>query len=266
MPLTSAQAEVLRRIASNRSPDSYVAGATVLHRDADSPRFSDDIDLFHDLDDSIAQSAAADAISLQNAGYLFSWLLRTPTFQRALVEIADQQLKMEWAYDSAFRFFPVQKDDLCGYRLHDTDAATNKVLALAGRSEIRDFVDVLHLHDTYLSLGALVWAASGKDPGFTPELLLDQMGRHVAYQQTDLDRLSLRKPLDLRRLKLRWIAAVEAATTTLSKLPPEEVGCLYLGPDLRPRNPDPASPDFPRITRHYGRVRGAWPTLSRYLG
>ena len=217
MPLTSAQAEVLRRIASNRSPDSYVAGATVLHRDADSPRFSDDIDLFHDLDDSIAQSAAADAISLQNAGYLFSWLLRTPTFQRALVEIADQQLKMEWAYDSAFRFFPVQKDDLCGYRLHDTDAATNKVLALAGRSEIRDFVDELHLHDTYLSLGALVWAASGKDPGFTPELLLDQMGRHVAYQQTDLDRLSLRKPLDLRRLKLRWIAAVEAATTTLSK-------------------------------------------------
>lgn len=89
------------------------------------------------------------------------------------MEIADQQLKMEWAYDSAFRFFPVQTDDLCGYRLHDADAATNKVLALAGRSEIRDFVDVLHLHDTYLSLGALVWAASGKDPGFTPEFLLD---------------------------------------------------------------------------------------------
>ena len=266
MPLTSAQAEILRHIASNRSPESYVAGATVLHRDADSPRFSDDIDLFHDLDDSIAQSAAADAKSLRHAGYVFSWLLHTPTFQRGLVEIADQQLKIEWAYDSAFRFFPVQKDDLCGYRLHDADAATNKVLALAGRSEIRDFVDVLHLHDTYLSLGALVWAASGKDPGFTPEFLLDQMGRHVAYQQSDLDRLNLTNPLDLRRLKVRWIAAVEAATTTLNKLPPEEVGGLYLGPDLRPRTPDPASPDFPRLTRHFGRVRGAWPTISPYLG
>ena len=266
MPLTSAQAEILRQIASNRSPESDVADATVLHRDADSPRFSEDIDLFHDLDDSIVQSAAADAESLRHAGYVFSWVLRTPTFQRALVEIADQQLKMEWAYDSAFRFFPVQKDDLCGYRLHGADAATNKVLALAGRSEIRDFVDVLHLHDTYLSLGALVWAASGKDPGFTPEFLLDQMGRHVAYRQTDLDRLSLRKPLDLRRLKLRWIAAVDSATTTVSKLPPEEVGCLYLGPDLQPRTPDPASPDFPRLTRHYGRVREAWPNISPYLG
>ena len=42
MPLTSSQAEILRQIAANRSPESYVAGATVLHRDADSPRFSED--------------------------------------------------------------------------------------------------------------------------------------------------------------------------------------------------------------------------------
>lgn len=264
MPLSSAQVDLLRRIAANRSPESYVAGAAVLHRAADSPRYSEDLDLFHDLENSIAQSAAADAESLRHAGYAFSWLLRTPTFQRALVEIAGQQLKVEWAYDSAFRFFPVQKDELCGYRLHDADAATNKVLALAGRSEIRDFVDVLHLHGTYLSLGALAWAACGKDPGFTPEFLLDQMGRHVAYQQTDLDRLSLREPLDLRKLKRRWIAAVDSAATTVSKLFPEEVGCLYLGPDLQPRTPDPASPDFPRLARHYGRVRGAWPTISPY--
>jgi hypothetical protein len=43
----------------------------------------------------------------------------------------------------------LEQDALCGYRLHDADAATNKMLALAGRSEVRDFVDVLHLHETY---------------------------------------------------------------------------------------------------------------------
>ena len=32
MPLSTIQADVLRLIAANRSPDSYVAGATVLHR------------------------------------------------------------------------------------------------------------------------------------------------------------------------------------------------------------------------------------------
>ena len=56
-----AQAALLRRITSNRSPESYVAGATGLHRAADTPRFSEDLDLFHDLEDSIAQSAGSDA-------------------------------------------------------------------------------------------------------------------------------------------------------------------------------------------------------------
>ena len=135
------------------------------------------------------------------AGYELSWLLRTPSFHRALVTAAGRQLKIEWAHDSAYRFFPVQRDDLCGYRLHDADAATNKVLALAGRSEIRDFVDILHLHATYLSLGALAWAAGGKDPEYTPQFLLDYACRHVAYTQEDLDRLSLREPLDLGEMK-----------------------------------------------------------------
>ena len=99
-----------------------------------------------------------------------------------------QELKIEWAQDSAFRFFPVQEDDECGFRLHQADAAVNKVLALAGRQEIRNFVDTLHLHDTYLHLAALAWAACGKDPGFTPGFLLDQAGRHVAYTQADVDR------------------------------------------------------------------------------
>jgi hypothetical protein len=85
----------------------------------------------------------------------------------------------------------VQKDAFCGYRLHDADAATNKILALANRIEIRDFVDVLHLHQTYLTLGALVWAACGKDAGFTPEFLLDQVSRHTACTQADVERLQV---------------------------------------------------------------------------
>ena len=264
MPLTRMHTELLALIAANRNPESYVAGATVLHIAEDTPRFSDDLDLFHDLEDSVAQSAETDAATLRGAGYEVAWLLRTPSFYRALVRAAGQQLKVEWAHDSAYRFFPVQRDDLCGYRLHDADAATNKVLALAGRSEIRDFVDVLHLHATYLSLGALAWAACGKDPGYTPQFLLDYACRHVAYTQEDLDRLSLREPLDLGAMKRRWLAAVEEARATVTSLPPEEVGSLYLGPDGQPQTPEVTSPRFHQLTRHTGRVRGAWPTVSRY--
>lgn len=261
MPLTSIQAHVLKAISANRSPESYLAGATVLHRDSDTPRFSQDLDLFHDLEESVALCAETDAVTLRDAGYDFSWVLRTPAFYRAVLSAQGQQLKIEWAQDSAFRFFPVQEDDHCGYHLHYADAALNKLLALAGRQEIRDFVDILHLHDSYLHLGAMAWAACGKDPGFSPGFLLDQAGRHVAYTQADMDRLNLREPLDLKSLKKRWLGALEEAQQLVDALPPDEVGCLYLDAEQSPVTPDPAS-GFIALRRHHGSIRGAWPTVG----
>jgi len=264
MPLSDIQARVLKLIASNRSPESYLAGATVIHRAADTPRFSQDLDFFHDIADSIARSADQDVASLSHAGYAVSWLLRTPTFHRAVISADKQQLKIEWAQDSAFRFFPVQKDERLGYRLHDADAAVNKILALAGRDEIRDFVDVLHLHKTYLSLGAMVWAACGKDPGFTPEFLLDHVSRHTAYTQADLNRLRLRVPIDLITMKQDWLTASTAARQLLAALPPEEIGCLYLDKNKNPVTPDVSSGEFRTLIRHVGCIRGAWPQVSPY--
>jgi hypothetical protein len=264
MPISDLQARILKQIAANRSPESYLAGATVLHRADNTPRFSQDLDFFHDLEDCVAHSAEQDAATLTDAGYTLSWLLRTPTFYRAVVTVENQRLKIEWAQDSAFRFFPVQQDESCGYRLHETDAAVNKVLALAGRDEVRDFVDVLHLHDYYLSLGAMAWAACGKDPGFTPEFLLDHASRHTVYTQADVDRLSLREPLEIRTLKQRWFAAVEDAQRLFALLPPDEIGCLYLNPEQVPATPDPTSANFPKMIRHTGSIHGAWPTVASY--
>lgn len=249
-------------LAACRSPESYLAGATVIHRSAESPRFSQDLDFFHDIADSVAQSAESDATVLRNAGLTLEWLLRTPTFFRAVVSGGKETLKLEWAQDTAFRFFPVQADTFCGYRLHDADAAINKVLALAGREEVRDFVDILHIQDAYLSIGALVWAACGKDPGYTPAFLLDHAGRHVCYAQEHLDRLSLRVPLDLKELKQRWLGAVDQARRLIATLPEADIGCLYLAPDGRPVTPDATNPDFAGLHRHFGSVRGAWPLAS----
>jgi hypothetical protein len=262
MPVSEIQSKVLRCVAANRSPENYLAGATVLHRNDDTPRFSQDLDFFNDVADSVAQSAEADANSLVAAGYALVWQVRMPTFQRAIVTSGDSQLRVEWAQDSAFRFFPVVEDEECGYRLHEADAAVNKLLALAGRDEIRDFVDVLHLHDTYLSVGALAWAACGKDPGFTPQMVLEQAGRHCAYTQSDIDRLDLRVPLDLRELKSRWLAAVDDANRLTASLPPEELGCLYITSNQVPVTPVPEDPDFAGLTRHMGSLRGTWPTVS----
>jgi len=261
MPISDFQSEILRCIAANRSPDSYLAGGTVLHRDENSPRYSQDLDFFHDVEESVALSAEKDAEVLAGSGYALDWLLRTPTFHRALVRVKNRQLRIEWAHDSAFRFFPVEEDPHLGFRLHAADAATNKVLALAGRSEVRDFVDVIHLQETYLPLGALAWAACGKDPGFTPDFLLEQVARHSAYTQADFDRLDLREPLDCQDLKRTWLAMLDDARCLVDSLPANEIGCLYLDKEQRPICPDPESGEFVAITRHRGSVRGAWPVV-----
>ena len=40
-----------------------------------------------------------------------------------------------------------------------------------------------------------------------------------------------------------------------------EVGCLYLDGANHPVRPNPGSPVFPRLKRHFGSVKGAWPRV-----
>jgi hypothetical protein len=46
VPLSRIQTDILRLLAVHRDPESYVARASPLNRDA--PRISGDIDVFHD--------------------------------------------------------------------------------------------------------------------------------------------------------------------------------------------------------------------------
>jgi hypothetical protein len=72
---------------------------------------------------------------------------------------------------------PVISSEVFGYQLHPVDLAINTLLALVGRDEPRDLLDTLHCHSDVLALGALAWAASGKDPGSSPGSLLDLLRR-----------------------------------------------------------------------------------------
>ena len=81
----------------------------------------------------------------------------------------DAATRFEWVVDSDFRFFPTMRDETFGYVLHPIDLAMNKVMAAAGRREVRDLVDLVTVHETILPLGAVVWAAVEKSPGYTPE-------------------------------------------------------------------------------------------------
>jgi hypothetical protein len=167
---------------------------------------------------------------------------------------------MDWAHESAFRFFPVQANDLTGWELHWADAATNKVLAAAGRDKPRDAFDVLHWHHNPLGLGALVWGAVGKDPGFSPDLLLDEMIRNARLSPKDVAKLSLERPVDPVELATRFRAACREARELVAKLPVETVGALFVDEAGEPIDPDPEDPST-MARPHFGCERGCWPSF-----
>lgn len=80
-----------------------------------------------------------DAAVLETDSYALEWTDTQETLQRATVSKHGRATKVDWALDSAFRFFPVLPDAELGFVLHPLDGAANKPLALAGRGELRDY-------------------------------------------------------------------------------------------------------------------------------
>ena len=124
-----------------------MAGGTAIHQEKDSLRYSQDIDLFHESDEAVTKSFKKDKKILLENGYRVKELITEPSFYRALVQKGKDSLKLEWVRDTAFRFFPVLEDPELGFRLHPIDLAVNKCLTLANRTEVRDLLDILVLHE-----------------------------------------------------------------------------------------------------------------------
>lgn len=261
MPLSDIQAAILRRLAASRNPESYVAGATPLHRDG--PRLSDDIDIFHDREEAVAIAAAADANLLESHGFTIRWLRREPGLHVVQAGLGLDVTRLEWARDSDFRFFPTQADPLFGWRLHVADLATNKALAAAGRREPRDLLDLIFIDQRHLPLAAVLWAAVGKDEGYSPESLLDEIRRNARYRADDFSGLTIIDGMDAGAALRRFRAALDTAEEAMRGLPPGSEGCLFLaqGVPVLPDNAGSAS-----VTRHEGRRRGHWPSSSEIGG
>lgn len=254
MPLSKIQTDILRLLASHRDAESYVAGATPLNRDA--LRYSADIDVFHDREERVAAAALDDAQVLIAAGYRVSWLRQLPLIYTAEVTQSDAGTRLEWVVDSDFRFFPTMRDETFGYLLHPVDLATNKVMAAAGRREVRDLVDLVTVHENILTLGAAIWAAVEKSPGFTPEGLIAEIRRNSNYPAADWRAILSSEPIDPKVITARLRTALDAAEAFATAMPTDRMGLLFLK-DGRVVQPDPARLSDYRT--HAGQRRGQWP-------
>jgi hypothetical protein len=267
MAATPYQCGILKTLAAQRKQrgESYVAGGVALNQLLSTPRLSRDIDLFHGSQEAVAATWAADRTLLTAAGYVVEPLREAPSFVEARVSRGVDRVVMQWAQDSAFRFFPLLEDDAMGLVLHPFDLATNKVLAMAGRMEARDWIDVLNCDREIQSLGYLAWAACGKDPGYNPLSLLAEISR-AHYSQVELDMLDFSGPgPDAILLGKLWHEILRTAQGVCAHLPAGELGkCVITREGELFRGSVEALVEAlnnQKIGFHRGRIGGSWPTF-----
>ena len=244
MALTSIQRDVCRVIAAQRIGD---------------------LDLFHDTAEALEATWTADAQSLREAGLTVEVIRERPAYVEALVRRETESVILEWTHDSAFRFFPLVEHPDFGLTLHPFDLATNKVLALVGRAEVRDWIDIIQCDAFVQPFGYLVWAASGKDPGLSPDFVLEQAGRSARYSAEEINALDFEgAPPDPATLSRRWLAMTALAANLVQLLPQEQVGtCLIHRDELFRGGPSELSRALEReeILFHAGSIRGAMPRV-----
>ena len=239
MPLTKLQSHVLRLLAAERS----------------------DSDIFQDTEERIEAAAQADAKALTAAGLKLTWTKILTGKRDAEVEGLAEKMRLAWVHDSAFRFFPAQRDELFGYVLHPADLATNKTSAAADRREPRDIVDLVTIHESILPLGAAVCAAVcaavGRFPGQSPEEMLADITRHSRFTAEEFRILATEHPIDVPGLHRRIRSMLADAEHFISRVPTDAVGVVFLE-EGKAVQPDLDA--LEKYQRRSGAPGGVWPS------
>ena len=268
MALTGYQSEILRLLAGNRkaTAGSYVAGGLALNHSLGTPRLSRDIDIFHDSTKALAESWRIDRETLLGAGYSVTTLREWSNFIEAEVCRNGDHTEIQWGVDSAYRFFPLVEDDTTGYTLHPVDLASNKLAALVGRTEPRDWIDVITAISEIQPLAFLLSAACGKDPGFSPSSMLEYIARRH-YNQTEIDEKIIPAGVyDAAKLCSFWHEEVNRAREMVSIFPRDKAGMCVLDKHGNPYRGGTeaefsAALKAGEVVFHEGRICGAWPRI-----
>lgn len=256
--LSNIQKKIVKTLLPCRNDNSYLAGGLVLNRD--NPRKSLDIDIFNDNLEVCRKSFEADMKVLQENNFTISNVVSKDYIFFATVSNGDSSTEIQWSVDSPFRFFPLEKDETLGFSLNKHDLAINKILAMAGRQAVRDYYDVCTLIANGDPVLAYIWAAPGKDPGYTPQLLMDALSWSSGYWRPEHFAEIDGCVLNFQDCKKMLLETFKTARELFPLAPIEEAGHIYLDPDTE--NPFwPSEEDFKdsRYLAHPGTLHGSIP-------
>lgn len=267
MALTAQQEEILRLLASNRveNAESYVAGGLAFNYRLGTPRLSRDIDIFHDSKEAMFRSWEMDKGVLEANGFSVKPMRVLEYFIEAEVSRNGRQTEIQWGTDSAYRFFPLQPDPVVGFTLHPLDLAANKLSALVGRTEPRDWIDVITAMKELQPLACLLSVACGKDPGFSPTSMLEYVARRH-YNQVEIDeKIIPRGVYNAEELCRFWHDEVDRTRRVLEKFPRSEVGKAVMSKGGGLFKGDNSALEAAlaagELEFHEGTIGGAWPRI-----
>lgn len=202
--LSPLQEQVAAIIAGLAEAEGFaLAGGAALIARGDVRRQTRDLDFFGLTPDAVDRLVPAVDRALREAGLVVRHVQENHGFARMIVESGDDRTELDLGADA--RLFPAEPGRPAP-TLSGEELAVDKVLAVFGRSEARDFIDLAAIEGRY-GLDRLFELAAEKDRGFTPEMFAEMAGRfsRLRHDEFDID------PAGYEELKRRVAAWQEQA-------------------------------------------------------
>lgn len=202
--LTPTQKEIIKIFSSIDGTEKfYLTGGTALTAFYLYHRLSEDIDIFTSEEELILYVVDKFLVTLNERNFEAEINRRFKTFCEFAIRKEQEFNRIHIAYDSPFRLEPLRETEL-GIKIDSLkDIASNKLLTVFGRAELKDFIDVYFLvKESKMDLIELIAKAKMKDPG------LDEYFLSIAFEQVkkipdELEKLPVMmlKPLNIIELK-----------------------------------------------------------------
>ncbi|MHB1931308.1 MAG: nucleotidyl transferase AbiEii/AbiGii toxin family protein, partial [Acidimicrobiales bacterium] len=172
--LSPLQERVARLVAEVIEEEGFaLAGGGALVSRGDVDRHTEDLDFFGLAPDAVDRVGPLVKEALERAELAVNVVRESRGFVRLSVREGTDRTEIDLAADA--RLLPAEEGPIVR-TLAAEELAVDKVLAIFGRAEGRDFVDLQALEPRY-GLQRLFRLAAEKDRGFTPEVFADMLGR-----------------------------------------------------------------------------------------
>lgn len=181
----------------------YLTGGTALSAFYLFHRKSRDLDLFTSVEESILPFSYKIEEALKKEGFKTERTRGLHSFVELAAGSSGESTIIHLALDSPYRLEPLREfEEFPSLKIDSlADIAANKLLALFGRANLRDFVDVFFLKREKLGKEELMGMARRKDPGFDTYWLGASMERINEFASDSPEMLLLFKPCTFDELQ-----------------------------------------------------------------